>query len=126
MVPDRLTRLKQDSFVLVRTTELTVTLGVGSDGDTDEAHLRIEVLESQAQPRHYLARIYRLTFFRMRPSFPQHEGQPREQSDERVWTAFDGFNCPLVSPAPFPDAEAATDEVLAALARWMEPSLSLG
>lgn len=122
MADDPVTRLKQEAFVLARVTELSITLGVDADGTPDDAHLRIEVLESQAQPGHYRARIYRLGFFRVRPSFPQHEGEPRDQSDERVWTEFDGFNCPLVSARPFTDASAATDYVLSALGRWMDPS----
>lgn len=118
---DDLARLKQAAFVLARVTELTVTLGA-ADGEPDDAHLRIEVLESQAAPRHYRARIYRLSFFRQRPSFPQHEGEPQDQSDERLWAAFDSFNCPLEAPQPFPDAQAATDHVLAALAAWLNPT----
>jgi hypothetical protein len=122
MANQPVTPLKQQAFVLARATELSVTLGVDADGTHDEAHLRIEVLESQAQPGHFRARIYRLGFFRLRPSFPQHEGEPRDQSDERIWTAFDGFNCPLTSARPFIDANAATDYVLGALGRWMDPS----
>jgi hypothetical protein len=122
MADDPATRLQQQAFTLARVTELSVMLGVDADGTPDEAHLRIEVLESQAEPGHFRARIYRLGFFRVRPSFPQHEGEPRDQSDERVWTEFDGFNCPLVSARAFADASAATDYVLRALARWMDAS----
>lgn len=121
MADDPVTRLTSHAFVLARVTELSVTLGVDVDGTPDEADLRIEVLESQSQPGHFRARIYRLSFYRVHPSFPQHEGEPRDQSDERIWTEFDGFNCPLASVRPFPDANAATDYVLQALAQWMDP-----
>ena len=120
------TRLKQDAFVLVSVTELTVTLSAPNDGSSaesaaDEAQLRIELFESRARPRQYRARLYRLSYFRMRPSFPQHEGTPLHESDERIWTEFDGCNCPLATAQSFTDAEAATDYVIAGLARWMNP-----
>jgi hypothetical protein len=113
--------IMRQAFVLVRVTELELSLG-----SQDNALLRVETLESRSNPGTFKARIWRLEHFRIQSSFPQQLGIPMsEHSDERIWKEFDGFSCPLETARGFPSAVAAEEYVLNALSRWLEDQLGL-
>lgn len=114
-----LTWLRERSRVLIETIELLVPF------KEEELTLRIEIFESMAQSRKYCARIWRLEYYRLQPTFPQgDDGQPvHGPSDELVLKEFEGFESPLEEPVEFTTQLAAREYVLEKLAQWLTMDL---
>jgi hypothetical protein len=113
--------IRERSRLLVETIELTVPL------KDEELILRIELFESGVQARHYCARIWRLEYYRIQPTFPQgDDSQPAHgPSDELVLKEFEGFESPIEEPVEFATQLAAREFVLEQLDQWLTVQLGV-
>lgn len=89
---------------VVRVVELdTITVA-----DGDDLRFRIEVLK-RGRPPVYSTRVWRLEFYRIQPTFPQHDGQPsHEPCDEEILVRADD----AIGDVTADSADAALAEAL--------------
>ena len=85
-----MTKLKQTE--VVRTVEVS-PIKMGSKGE-GELRFRVEILRSREGRRtRFEARVWRLEFYRIQPSFPQRDGQPSDHpSDEQIMMIEEGLS----------------------------------
>jgi hypothetical protein len=89
MMKRRTKKALLDVTEIVKTVDLSP---ISMDGSGDDVRLRVEILRRGRGKARFTARVWRIEFYRLQPTFPQKDGRiVTDAADERVLVVDENF-----------------------------------